>query len=244
MPNGFITFNGTTSTAAGVKAVEAYPPLDRPRRKFTKIEVPGKTGDIIMLEDAWEDYEQEYEIYAGEGTTNSAPAKFVDIMSWLHSANGYARLTDSYNPNYFRMAYYVGPTDVESILNRYGRATIKFKCQGKRYLVTGTITTNFVNGSRTITNPTAYTARPTITVIGSGSGSFVMGSTTVTLNSIDSGMIIDCEKMTVTNSSGTVNLNSYMALGDFPTFPPGNTLVTVNSGGITRLEVAPNWFVI
>ena len=62
MPNGYITFNGQTSTAAGVKAVEYYPALDRPRRKFTKMEVPGRTGDIVLFEDAWEDYEQEYEI--------------------------------------------------------------------------------------------------------------------------------------------------------------------------------------
>lgn len=243
MPNGYITFNGTSSTAAGVKAVEAYPPLDRPRRKFTKIEIPGKTGDIIMLEDAWEDYEQEYEIYAGTGADGSAPGKFIDIMSWLHSASGYARLEDTYDTSVYRKAYYVGPTDVENVLSRYGRATIKFMCQGKRFLKSGETVVTVSTSSTTITNPTAFPSAPIIKVTGSGSGTLTVGGTLVTLNSISSGMIIDCEKMTVTNSSGTTNLNSYMVLGDFPKITAGSSLVKF-TGGVTKLEITPNWYVI
>lgn len=253
MPNHYITFNGTTSVSAGVKAVEYYPPLDRPRRKFTKIEVPGRTGDIIIFEDAWEDYEQEYAIYAGSGANGNAPTVFNDISSWLNSASGYARLEDTYDTTIYRLAYYVGPTDVENVLNRFGKATIKFVCQGKRFLKSGETTITMNSSSqppaRRLINPTAFPARPLVVVNGSGSGTFTVGvttpgtGTTVTLNSIDDGMIIDCERMTVTDSTGTTNLNSYMALGDFPIIPAGTTSVSW-TGGVTALTFTPNWYTI
>lgn len=243
MPNGYITFNGKTSTAAGVKAVEYYPPLDRPRRKFTKMEIPGRTGDIVLMEDAWEDYEQEYEIYAGTGARGSAPTQFRSIFEWLHSANGYARLEDTYDSTVYRKAYYVGPTDVENVLNRFGRATIKFMCQGKRWLKSGETAITVSATNTNITNPTAFPARPVIVVTGSDNGTLTIGGTVVTLTGISTGMIIDCERMTVTNSAGTTNLNSVMTLGEFPTIPTGTSAVQF-TGGITRLAITPNWYII
>lgn len=243
MPNGYITFNGTASTAAGIKAVEAYPALDRPRRKFTKMEIPGKTGDIIIFEDAWADYEQEYEIYAGDGTTDNAPGKFIDVMSWLHSANGYARLEDTYDTSTYRMAYFTGPTDVENVLNRYGRAKIKFMCKGKRFLKSGETVVTVSATNTNITNPTAFASAPIIKVTGSGSGTLTVGGTLVTLNSIATGMLIDCERMVVTDAAGDVNLNSYMQLGDFPKITAGTSVVKF-TGGVTKLEITPNYFVI
>lgn len=243
MPNGYITFNGQTSTAAGVKAVEYYPALDRPRRKFTKMEIPGRTGDIVLFEDAWEDYEQEYEIYAGTGAQGSAPTQFRSIFEWLHSANGYARLEDTYDTTIYRKAYYAGPTDVENVLNRFGRATIKFMCQGKRWLKSGETAITVSSTDTNITNPTAFPARPVIVVTGSGNGTLTVGGTVVTLTGISTGMIIDCERMTVTNSAGTTNLNSVMTLGEFPTIPAGTSAVQF-TGGITSLAITPNWYII
>lgn len=247
MPNHYITFNGTTSTAAGVKAVEYYPPLDRPRRKFTKIEIPGRTGDIVIFEDAWEDYEQDYEIYAGSGSAGDAPAQFNDIMEWLHSANGYARLEDTYDTTVYRKAYYVGPTDVENVLNRFGKATIKFICQGKRWLKSGetakTMNRTGDPGTRYLLNPTKFPARPKIVVHGSGNGTITVGGTTISLTAIEEGMIIDCEKMIVTDTAGTTNLNYVMALGDFPTIPVGGSTVTMTTG-VTSIDITPNWFII
>ena len=243
MPNGYITFNGTSSTAAGVKAVESYPSLDRPRRKFTKMEIPGKTGDIVIFEDAWADYEQEYEIYAGDGSTGSAPGKFIDVMSWLHSADGYARLEDTYDTTTYRMAYFVGPTDVENILNRYGRAKIKFMCQGKRFLKSGDTVVTVTSSGTVVTNPTAFDSAPIIKVTGTGSGTITIGGTTVTLNTIAPNMVIDCERMIVTDTAGTQNYNSYMQLGNFPKITAGTSLVTFTSG-VTKLDIKPKWFVI
>ena len=78
---------------------------------------------------------------------------------------------------------------------------------------------------------------------GSGSGTLTVGGTQVTLNTIATGMIIDCERMTVTDASGDVNLNAYMQLGDFPKITAGTSVVKF-TGGVTKLEITPNYFVI
>lgn len=241
MLNGYLTYNGITSTAAGVKAVEKYPALNRPRRKFTVLSIPGRTGDVIINEDAWEDYEQEYEIYAGSGNRGDAPQAFDGIMAWLHSSVGYCRLEDTYEPDVFRLAYYAGGTEVDNVLSRYGRATIKFMCQGKRWLKTGENSITAADGD-TLTNPTSFASLPLITVNGAGNGTFTIGGVTVTLTGFTDGTVIDCEKMTVTDSLG-VNANSVMALGNFPTIPAGSSSVDI-TGDITSLDIVPRWFTI
>lgn len=243
MPNHYITFNGITSTSVGVKAVERYPQLNRPRRKFSKQEVPGRTGDIIAMQDAWEDYEQQYEIYAGTGASGNAPTAYNDIMQWLHGANGYARLEDTYDTTVYRMAYFAGPTDVENILNRFGRATITFVCKGKRWLKSGETETTVSTSGTTISNPTAFASMPLLKLHGtSGTATVTVGGTTITLPAMEEGLVIDCEAMTVVDNNGDPS-NGSMALGSFPTITSGSSTVSW-TGTITSVGVTPRWFII
>lgn len=243
MPNHYITFNGITSTSVGVKAVEYYPPLNRPRRKFSKQEVPGRTGDIIAMQDAWEDYEQQYEIYAGTGASGNAPTVYKDIMAWLHGANGYARLEDTYDTSVYRMAYFAGPTDVENVLNRFGKATITFVCKGKRWLKSGETATTISTSGGTISNPTSFAAEPSIKLYGtSGTATVTVGGTLVTLPEMENGLVLDCEQMTVTDYNGDPS-NSSMALGQFPKLTAGTNSISW-TGTITSVEITPRWFEI
>ena len=57
-----IEFDGVRSTALGV-FVEKYPPRPIPKRKHEKFSVPGRNGDVIVYEDAWENIVQPYDIY-------------------------------------------------------------------------------------------------------------------------------------------------------------------------------------
>ena len=116
-------------------------------------------------------------------------------------------------------------------------------CQGKRWLKSGETAITVSSTNTNITNPTAFPARPVIVVTGSGNGTLTVGGTVVTLTGISTGMIIDCERMTVTDSAGTTNLNSVMTLGEFPTIPAGTSAVQF-TGGITSLAITPNWYII
>lgn len=243
MPNGTITWHGVASNTVGVKAVEKYPDLDRPRRKFSKQSIPGATGDVIVMEDAWEDYTQEYEIYAGTGANGNAPVALADVASWLYAGSGYQRLEDTYDTSCYREAYFSGPFDVENHFNRYGSCKISFTCKGKRWLKTGESTSTISTSGGTITNPTDFAAAPVITLHGTtGTATLTVAGTLVTLPEMEEGLVLDCEKMTVTDSGGDPS-NGSMALGPFPKLTAGTNTITW-TGTITSVEIVPRWFVI
>lgn len=177
MANGVITWNGVASNTLGI-TVRKVPGLNRPQRKHDSYSVPGRNGNIVVMQDAFEEYEQEYEIF----TLDNAQADAREIVDWLYQ-DGYCKLTDDWEPGYYRLAYFVGPLDVETILEEAAVCTIKFRCRPERYIVTNPLTPS--SGS-TITNITNHVAEPIITLTGSGARSMLrLEDRTIWTNSRD-----------------------------------------------------------
>lgn len=233
----YLTFAGVTSESLGLH-IEYCPDFDRPTRKMERYNVPGRNGEIIVMQDAWENVSQAYRIWGGNGAINDATTFGYNIANWLFK-DGYQRLTDTYDTTHYRMAYFEGPIDVENILRRRGRAEIVFSCDPRRFLLTGETAVTF-NATGTIDNPTAFTAKPVITVHGSGSGSIACGGNTISISAITDGMILDCENPNA--YLGGSNLNSLVS-GDFPVIPSGTQTITI-TGGITSISVVPNWWTL
>lgn len=131
MANGVITWNGVASDTLGI-IVSKVPSLNRPQRKYNSYSVPGRNGDIIVMQDAYAEYEQEYEIFALDGAQIDARA----IVDWLYQ-DGWCQLSDDWEPDYYRMAYFVGPVDIEPIMDEAAVCTITFRCRPQRYLAQG-----------------------------------------------------------------------------------------------------------
>ena len=66
-------FNGKSSRDAGVRHIEHFPDMNRPERKTEVVDIPGRSGDIIFMSDAWNNIEREYDIFAGDGSRGTAP---------------------------------------------------------------------------------------------------------------------------------------------------------------------------
>ena len=160
MSDSTITWNGVSSDTLGLK-IEKYPALNRPARKYTAADIPGQNGTAYILQDAWSETVQAYAISVKEPISS-----FKAIAEWLHGANGYAKLTDSYDPDIYRMAVVVDPFDVENSLNRAGRAMIQFRCRPERYIVQNDVTISPQSG--TVVNSTKHTAYPLIKIVGQG----------------------------------------------------------------------------
>ena len=158
------TFNGHTSNEFGIR-IERMPVLNRPARKFRAASVPGRNGNIYEFEDAWEEIIQPYEIFAGGMNNGDAVPSFTNIMEWLHSANGYAVLSDTYDSTHYRMAAFVDSADIESQWHTWGRAVINFRCRPEHYL---TGQTQAVASGAVINNTTKHIAKPVITLTGGG----------------------------------------------------------------------------
>lgn len=233
---GVITFNGIASSTKGI-VVEHFPNYETPERDYDVIHVPGKNGDILIDKGSYKNVTRSYDIAIGDRSKNFDEIA-NDISEWLHSASGYARLEDSYEPLYFRLAMYEESGMIENILNHAGRTTVSFNCKPQRFLKTG----EQAKPAGTLTNPTGFTALPIITVRGSGSGVLRVGAYTVTISSISTSIVINSEIQDA--YSGSTNRNSDITLSNgFPKLVAGNNVVSY-SGGISSVEVVPKWWTL
>lgn len=243
-----LTFNGVNSASLGVR-IERAARIIHPRRKISVVSIPGRSGDIVFPEEAWENYVQPYEVFFGTGADLSAEEAANAVSAWLHSASGYARLEDTYEPDYFRLAYYVDELDVENAITEYGRTTINFNCQPQRFLKSGETAVTFSVSGGSINNPTAFFARPLIRVNGSGNGTLTIAGAnktySVSLSGISSYIYLDCDEQNAYRTAAD-NQNAKVTItqgGDFPRIEPGANVVNW-TGGVTSVVITPRWFSI
>lgn len=230
-----IYFDGISSDDIGVY-VEYYPSYVLPLQKYEKISVPGRSGDILFPQEAYENVPREYDIYvsAKREKLHNITRK---VASWLLKS-GYRRLEDSYDPEIYRMAYYSGDAEILNYLEEYGRTTLKFDCTPQRWLKSGEKTIHAVD-NMVLTNPTDFSSKPLLEVTGSGNGNLFIGGKLIMLVGIQDSLTIDSETLNV--YKGNQNCNNKMQ-GLFPEFGK-STLIHWN-GGITGVGITPRWYTI
>lgn len=217
--------------------VEHYPVRIVPKRRRQTITVPGRSGDLHIVEDAWENYIQPYDIYLS-AEAQGLPRVAEAVAAWLSSPRDYERLEDDYNPGVYRMASFVGPLDIANTLNLFGKATVNFDCKPQRWLTSGEEAMALGSGG-VVYNPTAFAARPLITVTGSGNGTLTVNGHVLTLTGVSGSIILDCDLETA--YKGSSNLNSAVT-GDFPELAPGENTVALS--GLTAVEIIPRWWTL
>lgn len=237
---GVILFNGKCSADYDI-LIEHSPNYEFPQKDYEIIHVPGKNGDIVIDKGSYKNINRSYDIAIG-----SLDKEFIllanKISEWLNSASGYARLEDSYEPEYYRLAVYEESGTIENILGHAGRITINFNCKPQRFLKSGDESIEVSSGTK-LYNQTGFTALPIITVKGNGDGVLRIGNYIATITSIESSITIDSERGDI--YKGTANLNSRVTLKDkkFPKLISGDNEISF-SGGITSVEVIPKWWTL
>lgn len=240
MPNqGWFSFGGVSSADMVNKLyIRKVPNLNRSAQKIDVFSVPARDGDIIMPQGAWQNQSQTYECYVGDG---DAAAAASELASWLFSKQGYQELKDAWETDVYRLAYLSDPLDIESIMGQVGEVEITFSCVPKRFLESGkTVVTKTATGS--ITNPTAFTAKPLLKVTNSGviNGTITCGGNALAISANVNQMYIDCDTCQAYSIDGTTFYNS-MVTGQFPVIPSGAQTFSI-VGGITSVEITPRWF--
>lgn len=166
-----ITWAGTCSDDLGV-IVEHYPKVQIPRRKIEVVQIPGRNGDAIIEQDAFENYEMQYEVFLDAKCKGGLEEVIPKLSDWLLGNTGYQKLEDSYFPGFYRMAYVIGGYEFVSFFNEYGEGTLTFNCAPEKYYKLGSDEITLTNG-QILTNPSNFTAKPIIkfdldTISGSG----------------------------------------------------------------------------
>ncbi len=253
---GVINFNGVSTNSKRFSApilVEQPPDYIFPARDVSFTHVSGRNGDVLVDNGSYNNVKRSYNLAIGDENINFARLAY-ELSDWLHSANGYAKLTDSYDPEHYCMAAFIDEGTITNILQHAGRISVSFSCKPQRYLVSGDDTIELTTSGSSIFNPTMFDARPIIKITGSGtfSNDFVTlnSKQKITVNGttgpiyIDS-ELMDCYSITGSNPRTVSNKNSYITFEDnkFPVITKGSTIFAWTSG-ITSVEVIPRWWTI
>ena len=233
---GVIIFNNKSSADCRIQV--AHPPgYAYPERDYTITHIPGRNGDIIQDNGCYKNVERTYEV--SFDAPNEDFATYANAVSaWLHSTTGYARLEDSYEPNYYRMATYQESNIFENLYNKAGTATIVFECKPQRFLKTGDNIITIQN-SLTIMNPTGFEAYPLFKVTGT-SGVLTVNGNSITFSSIDDFVMLDCELQDAYKEN--INKNSTIS-GTFPVLKTGSNTISW-TGNISSVTMKPRWWTI
>ena len=240
---GVIIFNGIPSTNYGIH-VETPPVYATPERDYEVVHIPGRNGDLVIDNGSYKNVTRKYSISVGEIDGNFTTLA-AGVSEWLHSASGYARLEDSYESDYFRLAYYVADAEMENLFHQAGKMLIEFNCKPARFLKAGERAVPFTTDG-SISNPTFQKSFPKLTVVVSGSGTLTIGDQTITINGLTNStrMVIDSELQDVYEEGSLTNLNSKVSFSDgFPLLSPGVNTITF-TGSITSVEVIPRWWIL
>lgn len=236
MRNYFV-FDNKDSRTYGVY-ISGSGTYNAPERSYEAIKVPGRNGDILIGGKKYDNIDLVYPafIYA------NFQSQMADLRSALLSVNGYARLTDTYHPNEFRLAYFPGEIDVNArSQNDAGEFDLLFRCKPQRFLTSGETQTTISGSSGSITNPTLFNSKPIIRV--NGYGTLTINGDQITIASGQSYVDINSEIQDC--YYGTVNANSKVTFqsNEFPTLRPGVNNIS-RSGNITSVVITPNWYIL
>ena len=211
-----------------------------PKRDVEKIQVPGRNGSLIIDNGRYEDVKQSY------GGIIYDHARFDEYITKLKNgllgSAGYKRLSDSFRPHEYRMAYLdedFSP-NVVRLWKQMGKFELNFTCKPQRFLTAGEEVITFTS-TGTLYNPSVYPAQPFLRVY--GYGHFSIGDYGVTVaQGLRPYTDIDCARMDAYYN--TVNCNNLITLdSDFPVLLAGTSDVIFDQT-FTSIRVTPNWWVL
>ena len=116
--------------------VEKFPVIRKAQRKFTSYNIPGRNGDIIVQQDAYNNVILPYQIWCGE--EGEVQTDWTDLAAVLYK-DGYQKLSDIADPEHYRKAVFNGPVDAQYYWDQVGRTTLEFNCRPERYRVDGAV---------------------------------------------------------------------------------------------------------
>lgn len=214
---------------------------DSPKRDISFRSVPGRSGDLLMDNNRWNNIDITYSL----AIATDFSRKFDAFKKALLSKNGYQKLTDSIDTNHFRFGIIKDPIHPKTMrLNRTGMFDVTFHCQPQRYLASGRFSSMYTEpGEMTCSG---FPAKPLITVYGNGAGSITVGDTTVKILDMTDQIVLDCDLQHAYRQVGNgapENMNSNIYAPEFPVLKTGKNPISW-SGGVTSIEIIPRWWTL
>lgn len=238
----YFIFDGLKSSDYGVY-ISSGMAFDDAEDDFEKVEIPGRSGDLIISKNRFKNRAGEYPAFIFASGAEQLSRKIETFRNAIGSRRGYCKLYDSYNPDSYMIAAYAGGLEVDAkSRNRLGEFKIEFDCKPQRFLMSGEQEITYTAGGA-IHNPTLFEAKPMLKV--TGYGTIGIGDYTIVITgNADTVTYIDCDVMDAYALSGgaKVSRNGYIETGNyFPVLKPGRNPITMGAN-ITEMTITPRWW--
>lgn len=241
------SFDGLSSLDSGVY-ITGEAVFNAPERVVEMVNVPGRNGAIAIDQGRFENIEVTYPAGCFGASAPGFAGRVSTFRNAIASRYNYARLTDTYHPDEYRMGLYKAGLEVDAVrYNTAGEFRVVFDCMPQRWLTSGEIARTFTSNG-TISNPTLFPAKPLLVV--TGSGTLTLGSQVLTIaagSSSSQVIYIDCESQEAWEIIGSsrISRNDYIqnAGEKFPELAAGSNVVQLGSG-ISEVVITPRWWKI
>lgn len=241
-----IKFAGETSTEHYL-IIEHYPSRQIPKKRFEVQTVPGRSDPIVVDEgdgDVFDTYQQKYAAFM-DAKNPGLSVVAREVAEWLQSKPGFQRLEDSYDPDFYRMAYYTGGEEFSNYFNQYGRGTLTFVCAAPRWYKVGENPIVLTNNQK-LYNPSKFKAKPLLTISGSGSGTITFtdlneSPRTLSFTDLSGITIVDPTLHAAIRNGQSVNST---VTGRYEDAYLSKETAIGWTGGISAVTVIPRWWTI
>lgn len=243
--NGF-TYDGLSSNDFGIIVNKTSGAHGEPQAVLQTVAIPGKGKIIInnkedeLDNEQYEDTTKSYDVHVVPVDNQSQNIDIIarNIHRWLFQDVRYKKLTDTYEPGYFRKAYAYEQMSLARIAaGLIGKLTITFTCKAYKYSYSG-LETITMTAPGHIFNTEGFTSKPLIRVYGVGDVILYINNRAHAFD-IDDGYIdIDSENMNAYKND--ILKNNHTAMTRYPKFAPGSNEISW-LGNVQKIEIEPRW---
>ena len=242
----YFKYNGGDSRDYGV-LIRNKQTYNQAEKDITFEPVAGKSGDIVIDNGRYNNIEIGYGVTLFAPTFNDMSVNqnlnlayaTQDLKDWLISDGNYHKLTDCYDPDYYRMACYTGGMEFETFTTNIAKTDIIFNCKPHKYRHDGEDLIEVSHGE-IIYNPEAHESLPYIKIYPQKTGAVILGikNQTINLSEVEGYIEIDSEMQNV--YKGLTPQNNLLKSTGYPILASGfNTINFVSN--VAKVEIIPRW---
>lgn len=212
--------------------IEELPIVNKAERDIEFIEIDGRHGFLTLDKKRFLPIDYEVDLIFKDKQS-------TDIIKQVF--NGSGKLILSNEPNRYYKAVVQNVITFERQTRNVYICRISFKLQPFGYEIKNNEIASITN-PYTISNNTNATCQPLITIQGSGSCILTIGNHQINITDINESIILDFEMQEAykNNNGSKENMNGKVD-GVFYDFEIGNTKISWNGSGVTKITVNPRY---
>ena len=231
----YFIWNGVDSRDRGL-IVSSYPALVRPAERVNRITIPGRAGEVTILEG--EDIYPSYIKTVGIGNKRTADARAN--LAWLR---GRGIVIFGSEPGWAYDAQIINQVDLDRLWQGVYSGTVQFLCQPYKRQVPEESPIS-VSGTATVTNPGDVASRPLLTVSLTADSTITIGDETIEIqvNALEAdngtyGVTIDCESCVTWDTVAGKIAEAANPGSVYPRLAVGENTVTSSAPAV----ITPRW---